>query len=393
MSGPPTKKRRGEGNRKITREELKGIVSNAIQINHPTASLALLYIIDEYDFHLESLQEIILEKGLDASFSDVKYNRIAPFVGLDPLEFLQDIETFELHRSRIPTVLLRSIIEDMDIMLKQYGPVFVHETEEATSRLLSPIFHRLIAEFGSAFRNIPESILGGRVTTKGRTEYYLRAFGSVSVLVIGFEKVGNERECLNAIAQVIAECNACDWKNSIAGLAVPVFGILWDGTFFQFFKFVGAQKIPHSFLRGAFAGDPPRFQRGLMLPDPTTDGTTLPFIQVVRLISETVFDLLLCAHLWSIEAFRDRSVNRGSVAGKRKQGSGKWDNAVNSAQQALIHFRHADEKRQKMDKDGANQALSAAQAFLTRSIEEVPTTTRTIIPFITDWDDNDIELA
>ncbi|KAF8341292.1 uncharacterized protein EI90DRAFT_3033386 [Cantharellus anzutake] len=386
MSGPPTKKRRGEGNRAITNEELKGVLSNAIQ-NHPTASLALLYIIDEYDFHLESLQEIILEKGLDASFSGVKYNRIAPFVGLDPLRFLRDIETFELHRSRIPTNLLRSIVEDMDIMLKQYGPLFEHETEEATSRLLSPIFHRLIAEFGFSFRNFPESILVGRITTKGRVEC-LRAFGSVSVLVIEPKlKVGNQKERLDAIGQVIAECNACDWKNSIAGLAVPVFGILWDGTFFQFFKFVGAQKIPHSFLRGAFAGDPPKFQRGLMLPDPTIDETTLPFIQAVRLISETVFDLLLCAHLWSIEAFRDRSVNRANVAGKRRQSSDKWDNAVNSARQALEHFRDADEKYQQMNKAGAKQALSDAQAFLTSSIEEVPIIGHTIIPFITDWDD------
>ena len=47
-----------------------------------------------------------LEKGLDASFSGVKYNDIAPFVGLDPFRFLKDIGTFELHRSRIPTGLL-----------------------------------------------------------------------------------------------------------------------------------------------------------------------------------------------------------------------------------------------------------------------------------------------
>ncbi|KAF8310918.1 uncharacterized protein EI90DRAFT_2870327, partial [Cantharellus anzutake] len=244
-----------------------------------------------------------LEKSLDVSFSGVKYNEIALFVGLDPFRFLKDIETFELHRSRIPTNLLRSIVEDMDIMLKQYGPLSAHETEEATSRFLSPIFHRLIAEFSFTFRSFPESILEGRATMKGRIEYYLRAFGSVSVLIIQLKlKIGNDKERLDAIAQVIAECDACDWKNSTEGFFVPVFGILWDGTYFQFFKFVGAPKIPHSFLRGAFAGDPPMLRKGLSLPELIPTVTTLPFIQSVRWISETVFDLLLCAHLSSIEA-------------------------------------------------------------------------------------------
>jgi hypothetical protein len=80
-----------------------------------------------------------LEKGLDVSFSGVKYDEIALFVGLDPFRFLKDIGTFELHRSRIPTNLLKSILGDMDIMLKQYGPLSAHETEEATSRFLSPV--------------------------------------------------------------------------------------------------------------------------------------------------------------------------------------------------------------------------------------------------------------
>jgi len=38
--------------------------------------------------------------------------------------------------------------------------------------------------------------------------YYFRAFGSVSVLVVEVkQKVDNEKERLDAIAQVIAECD------------------------------------------------------------------------------------------------------------------------------------------------------------------------------------------
>jgi hypothetical protein len=43
---------------------------------------------------------------------------------------------------------------------------------------------------------------------KGRIESYFRAFGSVAILVIEIKlKVGNDKECLGAIAQVIAECD------------------------------------------------------------------------------------------------------------------------------------------------------------------------------------------
>jgi len=52
---------------------------------------------------------------------------------------MKDIATFELHRSRIPTTLFKSIVQDIDIMLVQYGPPIEHETEEARSRFLSPV--------------------------------------------------------------------------------------------------------------------------------------------------------------------------------------------------------------------------------------------------------------
>jgi hypothetical protein len=45
---------------------------------------------------------------------------------------LRDIGTFELNRSRIPTALFKSIVQDIDMMLVQYGPPTDHETEEAT---------------------------------------------------------------------------------------------------------------------------------------------------------------------------------------------------------------------------------------------------------------------
>jgi hypothetical protein len=64
---------------------------------------------------------------------------MAPFVGLDPYREMHDIKTFHLHRSRIPTALFKSIVQDIDIMVLQYGTQINHETEEATSRFLSPV--------------------------------------------------------------------------------------------------------------------------------------------------------------------------------------------------------------------------------------------------------------
>jgi hypothetical protein len=73
------------------------------------------------------------------SLSKVTYAQVAPLVGLDPGNELSDIGTFEIHRSRIPTHLFRSIVIDMDIMLMQYGAPPEHKTEEARSRFFSPV--------------------------------------------------------------------------------------------------------------------------------------------------------------------------------------------------------------------------------------------------------------
>ena len=70
------------------------------------------------------------------------------------------------------------------------------------------IFNRLVPVFEYAFRNLSESILEGRFTEKGRVEYYFKAFGSISLLFVEFKlKTGTPKERLDAIGQVIAECD------------------------------------------------------------------------------------------------------------------------------------------------------------------------------------------
>jgi len=84
-------------------------------------------------------QQFSLEYGVGASFSKVTYAEVADRVGLQDASALKDIQTFELHRSRIPTDLFKSIVMDMDVMLMQYGPLPEHQTEEAKSRFFSPV--------------------------------------------------------------------------------------------------------------------------------------------------------------------------------------------------------------------------------------------------------------
>jgi hypothetical protein len=110
-------------------------------------------------------------------------------------------------------------------MLVQYGPPAMHGTKEATSRFVSPvsmghffdhqcthtflpqIFNHLIAVFGFAFRNRPESIIKECFTG---VEYYLTGTTINSAVLLFIEvnlKSYGPIEHLDAIAQVIAECN------------------------------------------------------------------------------------------------------------------------------------------------------------------------------------------
>ena len=100
--------------------------------------LTLINLINCYDFNLGELKARLTAmqyktvslytisrkrfSGLDISFSRVKYNQIAPFVGLGPSLLLQGAPTFVMHCAHIPNALFRAIIEDIKIIMKQYGP-------------------------------------------------------------------------------------------------------------------------------------------------------------------------------------------------------------------------------------------------------------------------------
>ena len=102
--------------------------------NAPEAGMGVAlarYLVRRFKLDLDELEEDDDSRGA--------YRQAAPRVGLTPGKLLQDIGTFDIHRSRIPTHLFKSIVMDMDTKLMEFGPPFEHETEEARSRFISPV--------------------------------------------------------------------------------------------------------------------------------------------------------------------------------------------------------------------------------------------------------------
>ena len=67
------------------------------------------------------------------------YRDIAPIVGLDFTLRGNDIPTFNIHRARIPTAFFKAMVEDLGIVMNQYGGLRDYRSEEAKSRFLAPV--------------------------------------------------------------------------------------------------------------------------------------------------------------------------------------------------------------------------------------------------------------
>ncbi|RMZ82040.1 hypothetical protein DV736_g6643, partial [Chaetothyriales sp. CBS 134916] len=214
-------------------EEAREIVKNA-----NVAELKILDLMDRYSFNFLRLKEILRANNLDVSFSKVKYEDIAPKLGLRPSLRGNDIPNFEMSGARLPSSVFSQILADLQLFSFQYGPPSMHINEEARGRFLSGYFNRIVGLFSGLLINTPEAILEGKMTTKGRIEYQFKIFGGVTVVFIEVKmNVGNLTERLNCYAQVMAECDAGAWMNFQDGFNVPIMAVLCDGAYFYFFKF------------------------------------------------------------------------------------------------------------------------------------------------------------
>src|SRR5947207_13728758 len=82
---------------------------------------------------------IYIENNLEVSFSKVKYEDIAPKVGLDPIVEGDDIPLFEMCHCRLTNGTFSQIVRDLRVFSAQYGPMSKHKNEEARARYLSGV--------------------------------------------------------------------------------------------------------------------------------------------------------------------------------------------------------------------------------------------------------------
>jgi len=66
---------------------------------------------------------------------------------------------------------------------------------------LGQYFNRIVALFSGHLLNTPETLLEGRITTKGRIEYQFQTYGGIKL------EIGDLAERLNFVAQVTVECD------------------------------------------------------------------------------------------------------------------------------------------------------------------------------------------
>jgi hypothetical protein len=99
-------------------------------------SSARFVLLDTY-LHQANFGMVLVDNGLDVSFSQVGYREVAPRVGLKPLAVGADMKTFEIHRAGIPTDMFEEIVGDIQVVTNQYSELRDHENKEARSRFLA----------------------------------------------------------------------------------------------------------------------------------------------------------------------------------------------------------------------------------------------------------------
>ena len=132
---------------------------------------------------------------------------------------------------------------------------------------------------------------------------------------------------------------------------VPIFGVLCDGSTFEIFKFQ-EQGSSYTFSRGCILGDPQAFRIDIPISNPSLRPTL--FLKELRIICETLFDIMLQAYILSLEAFRDRSVEGSKKLSVPRKSPTNWEDALQLAHSASDKCRKADESRIDEEIEDAN---------------------------------------
>ncbi|KAL1965980.1 hypothetical protein VTN77DRAFT_4920 [Rasamsonia byssochlamydoides] len=233
----------------------------------------------------------------------------------------------EVFRSRIPTDMFREIIEDVELALKQYGPLESHDNEETRSRFLASLFNRIIGLFESIIINKPGGLLESEFSKKGRIEHHFVAVDAISIVFIEVKKIlTTGKHALDTKGQVLAECAACDYANYKDGHWVPILAILCDGNNFEYFVYDSGDK--RIYTSGRVTG---------IISD--EQQSTAEFLYSTKKTTEYLFDWFIMAYINGIRALGDRSSSRSKV--KKRSSTEKWASALTRAENAHWLLREA----------------------------------------------------
>ncbi|RFU32625.1 hypothetical protein B7463_g3726, partial [Scytalidium lignicola] len=278
--------------------------------------LTLLKLMGKYNFSFEKMKDLLKRENMNLNFSRVKYKQISSRVGLLPQKDVDGIQTFEMHYARLLKETFVKIIDDIDLLGKQYGTTEKQNNEEARARYLSAYFNQIVGMFGGVIFNTPESIIEGKITTKGRIEYQFKMYGGITIVFIEVkQKSGTNFELLDFIAQVIAECDACAWVNHQDG------------------RYIG-DPSPQFFI-GNFQGGSKRIR----IEDPPSsfdsDYDCRNHVLLIRRSCEALYYMFLKSYIAGLDANWNRSTQTGEREDKERDSTPGWLNARSKGEAAL----------------------------------------------------------
>ncbi|KAN0082202.1 hypothetical protein V8E54_003500 [Elaphomyces granulatus] len=338
--------------------------------NKEKAEVMILELMMKYSFNLSHLKHLLGKHNLDVSFPKVRYSDIAPLVGLNPNARGRDIPTFEMFYARLPNEIFPLIVSDIRMFAAQYGPMIDHANEEARSRYLSSYFNRIVALFSGHLLNTPETILEGRLTTKGRIEYQFQTYGAINVVFIEVKlEIGGQSERLNFVAQVIAECDACAWMNKQMGCDVPIMAILCDGSNFFFYRYIDNCENSRQLFLGEFPGGGMRLHIEDMSVGASID--PLSFYRNLRRVCDALYYVFLSGYQSGVEAYWKRSVEMGKTEGKGRKSTLGWHKVTALASKALEEAKsawnlHNEGKVKESEESGKRAAKFLAERYVLR---------------------------
>ncbi len=170
-------------------------------------------------FSTATLQDLKRSGGLQLNLKNVENNRI-----MEPSMFLpDDFETADI----APTDLLCDYLKRLD-SIWDFG------TEMACRSRIDAIIAEAIATSGVEFKTyceVKNDWSGQGFAYKGNVDYMIGAGGESFLLVVEAKKEWPD----SAVAQVLAEAGCLLKNRELDGKFTPVFAVLTNSVFFQFF--------------------------------------------------------------------------------------------------------------------------------------------------------------